>query len=105
MDTGSGKTHIAVLRVKKELQVSKPGKSQISSVRIESFSSLYNSLALIVFDEGSKFMQDFYWSKKISKEPVPHILGLTASPVMGSNWGDLEILESILDATCKRPRK
>jgi len=54
---------------------------------------------------GSEFMQDFYWPKKISKEPVPHILGLTASPVMGSNLGDLKILESILDATCKRPHK
>jgi hypothetical protein len=50
-------------------------------------------------------MQDFYRPKRISKEPVPHILGLTASPAMGSNWGDLEILESILDTTCKCPRK
>jgi hypothetical protein len=50
-------------------------------------------------------MQDFYWPKKISKEPVLHMLDLTASPVMGSNLVDLETLESILDATCKRPRK
>jgi len=49
-------------------------------------------------------MQDFYWPKKIAGEPVPHILGLTASPVMGSNLHGLETLESILDATCKSPR-
>lgn len=50
-------------------------------------------------------MQDSYWPKKKAKETVPHILGLTASPVIGSNLGDLETLESILDATCKSPRK
>ena len=50
-------------------------------------------------------MQDYYWPDKTSKKYVPHILGLTASPVMGSNLDGLEILESILDATCKSPRK
>lgn len=49
-------------------------------------------------------MLDFYWPKKDVGEPVPHILGLTASPVMGSNLDGLETLESILDATCKSPR-
>ena len=88
------------------------------------------TLALIVFDEGqslyipknhfindtaahncikkspgSKLMQDYYWPDKTSKKYVPHILGLTASPVMGSNLDGLEVLESILDATCKSPRK
>jgi hypothetical protein len=50
-------------------------------------------------------MQDHYWPEKTSKKYVPHILGLTASPVMGSNLDGLEILESTLDATCKSPRK
>jgi ERCC4-related helicase len=50
-------------------------------------------------------MHDFYWLKKTAKESVPHILGLTASPIMGSNLGGLETLESTLDATCKSPRK
>jgi hypothetical protein len=50
-------------------------------------------------------MQEFYWPKKKAKEPVPYILGLTASPVIGSELGDLETLESTLDAACKSPRK
>lgn len=50
-------------------------------------------------------MHDYYWPEKTSQKYVPHILGLTASPVMGSNLDGLEILESTLDATCKSPRK
>jgi hypothetical protein len=50
-------------------------------------------------------MQDFYWLKKTPKDLVPHILGLTASPIIGSNLSGLETLESILDATCRSPRK
>jgi ERCC4-related helicase/dsRNA-specific ribonuclease len=49
-------------------------------------------------------MRDFYWSRKQEKRYVPHILGLTASPIMGSNLSALETLESLLDATCKSPR-
>ena len=49
-------------------------------------------------------MQDFYWPKKNVGEPVPNILGLTASPVIGSNMDGLRTLESLLDATCKSPR-
>jgi dsRNA-specific ribonuclease len=48
-------------------------------------------------------MRDFYWPKKKEGQPVPHILGLTASPVMGSNLSALETLESLLDAICKSP--
>ncbi len=50
-------------------------------------------------------MQDYYWPEETSKEYMPHILGLTASPIMGSNLNGLEILESTLNATCKSPRK
>jgi hypothetical protein len=49
-------------------------------------------------------MLDFYWRKKQAERPVPHILGLTASPVMGSKIDALETLESILDSTCRSPR-
>ncbi|KAF8859184.1 RNase3 domain-containing protein, partial [Acephala macrosclerotiorum] len=173
MDTGSGKTHVAVLRIKKELEIMATGKviwflaptvqlclqqlvvlqSQIASVQIKSFTSLDNvdkwsdkatwgavltnvnivvstyavlcdalfhgfvemkSLALIVFDEahncigkhpGSKLMKSYYWPSKKVRAPVPHILGLTASPIMGSNLDDLRTLEDILDAKCKSPRK
>ena len=50
-------------------------------------------------------MKEYYWPSKEAGAPVPHILGLTASPVMGSDLGDLRTLEFILDAKCKSPRK
>lgn len=50
-------------------------------------------------------MKNYYWQRKEVGASVPHILGLTASPVMGSNIDDLETLESILDAKCKTPQK
>ena len=49
-------------------------------------------------------MRNFYWREKQDQHPVPHILGLTASPVMGSKLKDLETLESTLDSTCRSPR-
>lgn len=49
-------------------------------------------------------MQDFYWLEKRNGHPVPHILGLTASPIMGSDLNALETLETVLDATCRSPR-
>ncbi|KAH7407652.1 RNase3 domain-containing protein [Cadophora sp. MPI-SDFR-AT-0126] len=70
------------------------------------------SLALIVFDEahncigrspGSKIMTDFYWPAKHSKQYVPHILGLTASPVIGSKVEAMDTLESVLDSVCRSP--
>jgi ERCC4-related helicase len=48
-------------------------------------------------------MRDFYWPRKEAEHPVPHILGLTASPVMGSKLNALEALESLLDSTCRSP--
>jgi len=50
-------------------------------------------------------MKDCYWPSKEAGTSVPHILGLTASPVMGSNLDALTTLESILNAKCKSPRK
>lgn len=86
-------------------------------------------LSLLVFDEGqpvpwllvedlmltcaahnsvknnssSRIMQDFYHPKKASGMHVPHILGLTASPIMNSNIDGLETLERTLDAVCRSP--
>ncbi|KAK0747633.1 hypothetical protein B0T21DRAFT_379640 [Apiosordaria backusii] len=37
--------------------------------------------------------------------PVPHILGLTASPLMRSNIADIETLEQTLDAICRTPSR
>jgi hypothetical protein len=50
-------------------------------------------------------MREHYFPNKAKGLPVPHILGLTASPLMTSNLGDLEVLEQTLDAVCKTPSK
>ncbi|KAK0635015.1 hypothetical protein B0T17DRAFT_26977 [Bombardia bombarda] len=73
-----------------------------------------DSLSLIVIDEahncvknnsGARLMCEFYWPAKNGGRHVPHILGLTASPLMRSNLDDLENLEATLDAVCKSPSK
>lgn len=50
-------------------------------------------------------MNEHYAVAKAGGRPVPHILGLTASPLMRSNLDDLERLEQILDAVCQTPSK
>jgi len=50
---------------------------------------------------GSKIMENFYHTRKRSDLPTPHILGLTASPVMRSNPTSLGKIENTLDAICK----
>jgi len=48
-------------------------------------------------------MTEFYHPAKEVGQPVPKILGLTASPVMRSKLSGLEELERTLDAVCKPP--
>ncbi|KAK7748032.1 Dicer-like protein 2 [Cytospora paraplurivora] len=172
MDTGSGKTQVAILRIRAELETmasdqviwflapTKPLcaqqfgviKTQIPSVQIKMITGANNvdnwskstwegalinvnvvvsphqvlldalihgfvkisSLALIIFDEahncnkkspGSRIMRDFYWEAKSRGDPIPHILGLTASPVIGSEILTLEDLEATLDAYCRSPTR
>lgn len=50
-------------------------------------------------------MQEIYRPAKERGVEVPHILGLTASPVISSNLRDLEALEYTLDAICKSPKR
>lgn len=50
-------------------------------------------------------MREHYGPSKAKGRPVPHILGLTASPLMRSNLNDLELLEQTLDAVCKTPSR
>ena len=50
-------------------------------------------------------MAEHYVPSKAKGLPVPHILGLTASPLMRSNLDDLEVLEQTLDAVCKTPSR
>lgn len=90
-----------------------------------------SSVALLVFDEGenllfvsgrnvadhapahhcnkkhpySRIMKEFYWKSKTQDLPVPHILGLTASPVVRSDVSALQQLESTLDSVCRSPTK
>ena len=71
-------------------------------------------LSLLVYDEchrckGSdpmnKIMRDFYHPAKQRNHPVPHVLGVSASPVMNRNASQsgLQAIESNLDATTVTP--
>ncbi|CAN8103593.1 unnamed protein product [Discula destructiva] len=73
----------------------------------------FSSLALLVFDEAhncinnhpySRIMREFYWTSKNKRDPVPHILGLTASPVF-NEASSLEKLEQTLDSVCRSPTR
>lgn len=50
-------------------------------------------------------MMDFYHPRKNQQRPVPHILGLTASPVMNSDVDSLQKVEGTLDAICRSPQR
>lgn len=172
MDTGSGKTQVAVLRIRAELEEGASDKlvwfvahnvelcaqqhsvlqSQIPAVQtklllgsdnVDSWSNqetwnavLLNvkivvstpqvlcdalshgfvqmgSLSLLVFDEAHHstgksaermIMMNFYHPRKQSALSVPHVLGLTASPIMRSRLEGLEALEQTLDSVCVTPR-
>jgi hypothetical protein len=50
-------------------------------------------------------MMEHYAPAKAKGLPVPHILGLTASPLMTNDLNDLKALEQTLGAICKTPSK
>ena len=50
-------------------------------------------------------MTSFYHPRKANNLHVPHILGLTASPVMRSSTTSLGKIEDTLDAICRTPTK
>lgn len=50
-------------------------------------------------------MKEFYRPAKEKGMKVPHILGLTASPIISSSKRDLDILETTLDARCRAPKR
>lgn len=54
---------------------------------------------------GSRIMREFYRESKDRGNPVPHVLGLTASPVVRADISSLEDLENTLDATCRSPTR
>ncbi|KAH0555738.1 hypothetical protein GP486_006317 [Trichoglossum hirsutum] len=72
-------------------------------------------LALLIFDEahncvelhpGNRIMQDFYHPllRKEGKDCVPHILGMSASPVVNSKPCGLQTIEKNLNSLCRTPR-
>ncbi|KAK8039234.1 RNase3 domain-containing protein [Apiospora rasikravindrae] len=89
-------------------------KSQIPSAQVKvltgndnvdawSDPSIWNAfLQNVNVNAGARLMAR-YRDHKTSGRPVPFVLGLTASPVIGSNPGALEDLEKTLDAVCKTP--
>lgn len=50
-------------------------------------------------------MSLFYHPRKASGQYVPHIMGLTASPVMGSKLDSLAKIETTLDSLARTPVK
>ena len=54
---------------------------------------------------GAKILHNFYHPEKAQSLPLPHILGLTASPVMRSDPLSLEKIEQTLDAVARTPTK
>lgn len=54
---------------------------------------------------GAKLMQTCYNRQKFKGGAVPHILGLTASPLMRSDPASLNVIEETLDAICRTPKK
>jgi Helicase conserved C-terminal domain len=73
-------------------------------------------IALLVFDEAhhcvgkhptKRIMEDFYHDIPPEERPgrVPHILGLSASPITNAKPGALEALELNLNAICKTPTR
>ncbi|KAK4186084.1 dicer-like protein 2 [Podospora australis] len=173
MDTGSGKTQVAILRIQEELERSdkivwflaptvelatqqfqvinsqipgvqsklicgadnveawkfKPGvwDAILTNIRVvvSTYQILFDAavshgfvpiekLGLVVIDEAhncvrlnpiARFMRELYQKHKLEGRHVPHILGLTASPLMRSKLADLELLEQTLDAVCKTPNR
>jgi len=172
MDTGSGKTHVAIARILIELERSGPSQliwfltpsvalsnqqhaiiqehlsayrcviltgsegvdtwtdkylwdAFLTNVRVvvgtpdvladaltHGFVSL-SRLNLLVFDEAhncrkkspmNRIMKDFYHLLKSNHQHVPHILGLTASPVISNKPGKLEEIEVNLDAIAVTPK-
>ena len=70
-------------------------------------------LSLCIFDEAHRcagnspmnvIMSRFYWRAKEQSRPVPHILGLTASPVLNNKHGSLEKIEANLDSITVTPK-
>lgn len=108
VDTWSEPTWVSVLKGTR-IVVSTP---QILDDALRHAFVSMKTLALLVFDEahhcvkkaaGSKIMKDFYHPGRHRGEDVPSILGLTASPSMTSKTGDMEALETTLDARCISP--
>jgi ERCC4-related helicase len=52
---------------------------------------------------GSKIMTDYYHQNRLKRWPIPHILGLTASPIISSKLESMDKLEETLHAICKSP--
>ncbi|KAK5174894.1 Dicer-like protein 2 [Saxophila tyrrhenica] len=70
-------------------------------------------LSLLAFDEAHRclgdspmntIMRDFYYPTKARGGAVPHILGLSASPIMSAKSSTLEDIERNLDAVAITPK-
>ena len=72
------------------------------------------SISLLVFDEAHRCIKDapmnvimrdsYHHAKAKGTEDLPHVLGLTASPVMSAKSSSLETIEANLDAKAITPK-
>lgn len=71
-------------------------------------------LSLLIFDEAHRcikngpmntIMTRFYHPAKDNGQQVPHILGLSASPVMGAKLESLDKIEANLNAVARTPKQ
>ncbi|KMU77858.1 hypothetical protein CISG_06701 [Coccidioides immitis RMSCC 3703] len=131
MDTGSGKTEIAILRIQRELERCPAHKKiwddillniriviSTPQVLLDALSNGFvdlHTISLLVFDEAhhcvrdapaNRIMRDFYHYHRQEEgtDGLPHILGLTASPTTRARQTDLEVLEINLNAVCVTPK-
>jgi ERCC4-related helicase/dsRNA-specific ribonuclease len=175
MDTGSGKTHVAIARIQAELERSQPGKlvwfmtpsrplseqqcrvlqQHLPAYHVKSLTGAddtdkwtdkhlwrdfltgvhvvvgtpavlvdalthafvyISDLSLCIFDEAHRctknhpmnmVLQDFYHPAKLKGKEIPHILGLSASPVQNRNASKtgLAAVEANLDAITITPKR
>ncbi|KAK6001187.1 hypothetical protein QM012_003270 [Aureobasidium pullulans] len=123
LNTGAGKTHIEDGVDRWIDQTIWDGVLKDMKVIVSTYGVLYDALchgfvamrrlSLCVFDEAhhctkkhasNMIMQQFYRPAKIAGQPVPRILGLSASPVMNAKAGGLVILEANMDSHAITPR-
>ncbi|KAG6360095.1 hypothetical protein INS49_011151 [Diaporthe citri] len=90
-------------------QLKDPSSITARAYQVEMLEASLKENVIVAMDTGSGktqvIMREFYRNSKDKGNPVPHVLGLTASPVVRADISSLEELENTLDATCRSPTR